>query len=154
MTIKDNNVSSGWVKEVDEAMGNIGMVDNCQGYFEWRRELNSKIKKWEKALWRKEKEANLVSEGLNWREPYLDITEPSKYFCKARLNDVGLLWESLCKVCDQEVSSWRDHVLQDCEAMQELRKGMHGWNPLKSRGGGSSYELFWTLEQMLWPCIN
>ena len=53
---------------------------------------------------------------------------------------MGLLWESQCKVCDQEVSSWRDHVLLDCVAMQELRKGIHGWNPLRSRG-----EQLWTI---------
>ena len=134
-------------------MGKIGMVDNGQGFVEWRRELNSKIKKWEKVSFRKEKEAN---SKLTWypkvsigeREPYFDFTEPSKYFCKARLNEVGLLWESQCKVCDQEVSSWsmwRDHVLLDCEAMQKLRKGgilweVGGWNPLRSRG-----EQLWTI---------
>ena len=145
MIIKDHNVSSGWVKEVEDAMGKIGMVDNGQDFVKWRRELNSKIKKWEKASFRDEKEAN---SKLTWypkatigeRAPYLDSTEPSKYFCKARLNDVGLLWESRCKVCDQEVSSWRDHVLLDCEAMQQLRKGNLWWNPLRSRG-----EQLWTI---------
>jgi hypothetical protein len=55
---------------VNEAVAELGMSDSGQNVREWRREVNRKSRIWEKETWRREE-------------------NNSKYFCQARLDDLG-----------------------------------------------------------------
>jgi hypothetical protein len=126
-------LDSGWLKEVRELMEQNGITWEDITHKEWKNRIKKAFKRnWWK-LWKENKDSSkkLVYYGktnYGGREPYIDGTRNSKYFCMGRVGDEMMLTgetkNERCKLCMSMIKETNiiQHILMKCKSVEEERK--------------------------------